>query len=1184
MDGATMLQNTQFALPNQTQVRDEVRGNMSTAPHLFPGEQQLNYRTPAPPNGHYQFPPPHVEGNGWPVHQDTNPPQHTFANQTDNMARTECHNGNIMMPPLPHPAGSHHAHMHMQPHHHFRNNNANVQPFQPVNPGLGVQQPVPNGNGHVSNMNNGNSVGNGSGFNRHMSGNHPNEAINAPRQNDQNNQMTAHQNGVAHSPPGVNHGVPAQMQGTHHSEFFRVSNHTGQNNNMVAHQNGVAQPHEVDPGVSPQSQGSHQRTPSHGSNHSGQNNNAAAHHQMNPSAPPYIPGAHHNEPFHEPNHSGQGNIAAPQNRATQPFTEMNPAHPPPYSSQPNPSVPYNAVRDGLNIPPYSEFNGARQTNVGHPNPNSGAENIGIENHHPGSWDPHRHMDQNPPAPAHGSGLPQSQAQPIYPGGMVMAPHLERNDMRQNNPHPNQGVPQASLGGNQTGTVTTHSNGPPQPHQHDAPVPGPTFGNLSTPGNQPDVHALPHNSHSQTSVIQTPDRVSDRGTVPHLNPSTTPPSSTEMGVGVQAPNAMGQSTPPNANPPFPQNVQVHHPFNGGTQPANDQNVENMGNPALFNSGSQGFQNGMAGHPVPAPQPINLSGDRNMNQNNHGSQNNMVHHQVPVPQPSDLNAAHQMNQNNHGSQNGMAQHPVPAPQPVNLNMGQNMNENNHAFQNGVAQHPVPAPHPINSNAGQHMNQHNHGFQDRMSQHPVPAPQPVDLNMGQNMNESNHASQNGMAQHPVPAPHPVNLNAGQHMNENNHGFQGTVAHDPAPRVQPNGNSHAALPAHAGDPYTGQCANIEVGSNGATSQMDGRQVTAQYPALCPVPTVTQSNQQVNVNGPGLHPFQYHNLRPPPPWNVQNLGGVSAHPRPSYDIPNINGIPIDPAALLKRRPGKPKNGVRKSEQRGRPQGRKRSTGTTSNEPSARSQSNGNGGLAPIPPGVAPPIPGYGSESGGAPPVQPVSRPNGRPTIPTSAETRAGVHPVRLVPLENGDSVPHANGNRQNKETINLEALEGGDGDVPPGKVDFGEIPELTSGSTRIGVPPGVSAPSAKGTETVPNMNDNPGNALFDLLEYMPQLELFELDFESFSSEMSREEWNGGLPGDLGQIPLSTGSDPAQPNAGQLGTEDFDASMQMMGELGHEDAPAAPGQIPSSTGSNSVQPNGGQPSTLEAPAQIPSST
>ncbi|KLJ05584.1 hypothetical protein EMPG_10917 [Blastomyces silverae] len=1312
-----MFHNKQSSQPNQTQVNRQVHGNMGAAPCTWPGVQNGNYQTP--PNGYHPVQPPHVEANGWPIHPESRPNQHAFANRVIITPGTNFKNGNVRMAPIPHPAGPNHRQMHMQAHRRLQNNNAYVQSFQPMNPGSRAQQPASNGNvqhmnprfrsqqpssngnvqhmnpgsraqqpavnsnvqhmnsgfraqqpasngnvqhvnpgsraqqpvvnsnvqpmnpgsraqqpaytgnGPVSNNNNGN--GNGSSPNRQMSGTHRNEAFNVPSQNGQSNMMMAHQNGVSHSPDGMT-GVPPQMQGTHHNEFFSASNHIGQNNNMIAHQNGVTQPpHEVNPGTSPQNQGPQQSSPFHEPNHPGQNNNAVAHHEMNPRAPSYIPGTHYNEPFHEPTHPGNGNIIAPQNGATQPFPRVNPEHLPPHSSQPHQSAPHHAVQDGLNIPAHSDFNGVQQTNVGHPNPNSDAENMGIESHPSGSWDPNPHMGQNPPAPDHGSGLSPSQAQIIYTGEMVLAPHQESEYVHQYNVHHlNQGVPPGSFGGNQTGAVTTQPHIPPQPDQQDAPAPDPDFVNPSIPGYQPDVHAWLNNSHAPASVAQAPDRSSDSGTVPHPNPSnagfTMSPTSNEMGADAQAENAMVQSTPPNANPPFPQDGQFHHPFNGGTQPANDQNVENMGNPDVFQSGSQGFPNGMAQHPVPVPQPVNSNAGQHMNQNNHGFQNDMVqhpapepqpvnsnagqhmnqnnhsfqngtvHHPVPVPQPSDSNAGQCMNQNNHGFQNGMVHHPVPAPQPSVSNAAQHMNPNNHSSQNGMVHHPVPAPQPSDSNAVQHMNQNNHGSQNGMVHHPVPAPQPSDSNAVQHMNQNNHGSQNGMVHHPVPAPQPSDPNAVQHMNQNNHGFQDGVTHDPAPGAQPNGNSHAA---HAERRYIGQYVNIEKEIDSALHQMAAGEAVGQYPALYPVPTVAQ-NQQVHAQRFEPHPAQYHDLGSLQSSNVQIVRGVGAHPHPSmtkFPIPGPN-FPIDPCVKLWRkrlnRRANSKKGVRKREQPGKPRGGRRSIGTTSNQPPLHSQSNGEGGLAPIPPGISPPTPGHGSQGGGAPPVQPISQLNGHRIVPTSAETSAGVPPAQQ---ENGYSVPYANDNRENRDPTELQS---GNGGVPPDPAVFQELANPTPGQTINGVHPSVPVLSANGVGTAPNMNGNPDNAVFGGLLDIPKINdkefhaMFLANYNPDLIDLMGLMGHDNTPGDLRQIPASTGSSSVQPNEGQLTANDFDASMQTMAPFGHENTPGYPAQVPSLAGSSSAQPNIHQPgqeemevfqeNTPAGPAQIPSST
>ncbi|EGE81090.1 hypothetical protein BDDG_04031 [Blastomyces dermatitidis ATCC 18188] len=1189
-----MFQNKQFSQPNQTQVKHAVHDNMVTAPWTGPGVQQVNHQTPH--NGYHQVPQPHVEANGRPVHPGVSPQQHAFANQVNVMPGTEFQNGNTVMAPIPHAAGPNHAQTHTRAHHHFQNNNtymqsfqpmnpeyevqqpplnssvqptnpgygvqqsplnssvqpmnpgygvqqsplnnniqpmnpgygmqqqalnSNIQPMnpeyevqqpplnssvQPMNPGYGVQPPAPNGNGPVSNNNHGN--GSGSSPNRQMSGTHRNEAFNVPSQNGQSNTMMAHQNGVSHSLDGMTFGVPPQMQGTHHNEFFSVSNQIGQNNNMIANQNGVAQPpHEANPGNSPHNQGSQHGSPFRGPNHLGQNNTAVAHHQMNPRAPSYIPGTHHNEPFHEPNHPGHGNVGPPQNGTIQPFPGMNPEHLPPHSSQPHPSAPHHPVPDGLNVPPHSEFNGVQQTNVGHPNP-------------------------------------------------------ESNDMHPGIHHPNQGVLAGSFEGNQTGAVITHPHGPPQPYQQDAPVPNPGFVNPTIPGYQPDVHAWPNNSHAPAPVAQEPDRFSDPGTV-HRNPSnarfTMPPSSNGMGTGVQAPNAMGQNTPPNANPPFPQDGQFNHPSNGGTQPANDQNIENMGNPNGFHAGSQGFPNGMAYHPVPAPQPSDSNAAQHMNQNNRSFQNG-VH----------------MHQNNHGFQNGVVHHPVPAPQPSDSNAAQHMNQNNRSFQNGVVHHPASAPQPSNSYAAQHMHQNNRDFQ------------------------------NGVVHNPVPQR--SNSYAAQHMNQNNQGFQNGVIYDPASGAQPNGNSHAA---HAGRPYTGQHANIEAGSNRVTHKAGEGEATGQYPALAPVPTVAL-NRQVYAQRFEQRPAQYHNLESRQIQNSQIGHGVGAPPQPYVIQAPIrrHTIPIDPCVRMWRlkrdNRGNSTRGVRRRAQPGQPRATRRSTGTTSNQPPSHSQSNGEGGLAPIPPGISQPTPEQGTQSGGAPRVQPISQPNGHPTVPTSAETPAGVHPA---PQENGYPAPYANDNRENRENIYPAELQCGNGGVSPDPAVFQEPANPTRGQRIDWAPPSVPAASANGMETAPTQNGNPENAALGGLPDEAQFdtsvgswftEFYDprcIDDQSDVGQRYAEQMDhANTPGDLGQIPASTRLSPTQLNAGQLTAEDFDESMQMIELIGHDNTPGYPVQLPSLAGSSSsAQPsNVGQPGQEEmevdhgntpgGPAQIPSPT
>ncbi|EQL30267.1 hypothetical protein BDFG_07258 [Blastomyces dermatitidis ATCC 26199] len=1213
-----MFQNKQFSQPNQTQVKHAVHDNMVTAPWTGPGVQQVNHQTPH--NGYHQVPQPHVEANGRPVHPGVSPQQHAFANQVNVMPGTEFQNGNTVMAPIPHAAGPNHAQTHTRAHHHFQNNNtymqsfqpmnpeyevqqpplnssvqptnpgygvqqsplnssvqpmnpgygvqqsplnnniqpmnpgygmqqqalnSNIQPMnpeyevqqpplnssvQPMNPGYGVQPPAPNGNGPVSNNNHGN--GSGSSPNRQMSGTHRNEAFNVPSQNGQSNTMMAHQNGVSHSLDGMTFGVPPQMQGTHHNEFFSVSNQIGQNNNMIANQNGVAQPpHEVNPGNSPHNQGSQHGSPFRGPNHLGQNNTAVAHHQMNPRAPSYIPGTHHNEPFHEPNHPGHGNVGPPQNGTIQPFPGMNPEHLPPHSSQPHPSAPHHPVPDGLNVPPHSEFNGVQQTNVGHPNP-------------------------------------------------------ESNDMHPGIHHPNQGVLAGSFEGNQTGAVITHPHGPPQPYQQDAPVPNPGFVNPTIPGYQPDVHAWPNNSHAPAPVAQAPDRFSDPGTV-HRNPSnagfTMPPSSNGMGTGVQAPNAMGQNTPPNANPPFPQDGQFNHPSNGGTQPANDQNIENMGNPNGFHAGSQGFPNGMAYHPVPAPQPSDSNAAQHMNQNNRSFQNGVVHHPASAPQPSNSYAAQHMHQNNHGFQNGVVHHPVPAPQPSDSNAAQHMNQNNRSFQNGVVHHPAPAPQPSNSYAAQHMHQNNRGFQNGVVHDPVP--QRSNSYAAQHMNQNNQGFQNG-----------------------NHGFQNGVIHDLAPGAQPNGNSHAA---HAGRPYTRQHANIEAGSNRVTRKAGEGEATGQYPALAPVPTVAL-NRQVYAQRFEQRPAQYHNLESRQIQNSQIGHGVGAPPQPYVIQAPIrrHTIPIDPCVRMWRlkrdNRGNSTRGVRRRAQPGQPRATRRSTGTTSNQPPSHSQSNGEGGLAPIPPDISQPTPEQGTQSGGAPRVQPISQPNGHPTVPTSAETPAGVHPA---PQENGYPAPYANDNRENRENIYPAELQCGNGGVSPDPAVFQEPANPTRGQRIDWAPPSVPAASANGMETAPTQNGNPENAALGGLPDEAQFdtsvgswftEFYDprcIDDQSDVGQRYAEQMDhANTPGDLGQIPASTRLSPTQLNAGQLTAEDFDESMQMIELIGHDNTPGYPVQLPSLAGSSSsAQPsNVGQPGQEEmevdhgnppgGPAQIPSST
>ncbi|OJD23101.1 hypothetical protein ACJ73_05544 [Blastomyces percursus] len=990
MDGATMFPNKQFSQPTHT-----LHGDMGNAPWAWPGIQHVNHQTPH--NGYHQVPQPHFEANSRPVHPGISPHQHAFANQVNIMPGVELQNGNTITAPIPHAAGPNHAQMHMQAHHRFQNKNPYRQSFQSRNSGFRSQHPAPNSNGPVPN-NNGN--GNGSRHHRQRSSTHRNEGFNVPGQKGHSNMMMARQNGVSRSSDGMGSLVPPQMQGTHHNEFFSVSNHIGQNNNMISNQNRVAQPpHEVNPGTSPQNQGSQQSSPFHEPNHPGQNNNEAAHHQMNPRAPPYIPGTHHNESFNEPNHPGQSNVTAIQPSG------MNPAHLLPRLSPPHPSAPHHhPVRDGLNVPPHSEFNGAQQANVGHPNPES--NNM----HHPGVH------------------------------------------------HPNQA---GSLEGSQRGAVIIHPHGPPQPPQEDALAPDPAVVNPSIPGYHPDVHAWPNNSHAPASVAQAPRRFSDSGTL-HPHPSnagfTMPPCSNGMGTVVQAPNAVGQSTPPNANPPLPQDGQFNHPFNGGTQAANDQNSGNMGNPDVFHLGSQGFPN------------------------------------------------------------GMAQNPVPAPQPLNSNSGQNTNQNNHGFQNGVVHHPVPASEPSNSNAAQRVNQNNHGFQ------------------------------NGMV-HPVHhAPQLSDANAVQHMNQHNHSFQDGVAHVPAVGAQLNGNSHVA---HAEGPYTGYYANIEAGANSAAHKEGAGEVTGQYPALYPGTTVVL-NQQVHAQRFELHPAQYHDLRYLQIPNSQIMHGVGVHPQPIMVQPSMPryNFPLDPAVKLwKMRQDRRRENSKKRAQPGKPKGKRRSIGTTSNQPPLHLQ------------------------------------PNGHLIVPTSAETSAGVPPA---PQDNVYPAPYAN-NRENREYIDPGEIQCGNGGVPPDPAVFQE-PEKPAGVPTInGVSPSVPAASATDMETAPNMNGNSENKEFGGLtvhEAEMNKTLRSIFLEFYDPKCIDDQSDVGQPyaekmdhdntlGDFGQIPAPTGLSPIQPNANQLTTKAFDESMQMIELIGHKNTPGYPVQLPSSAGPRAAQPNVGQPAQEE---------